>query len=99
MDGDGASGVDGEIGGLNPTGTGNADQTEGGSEDGSASGALRSMGYTDSGAEVGRDDGDGTGSGDSILQTVVIVTVAGSFALTAAFFFLQMILAVLDVVL
>lgn len=88
MDGDGASGMDGEIGGLSPAGTRDVDQTEGGSEDDSASGTLRSMGYIDSGAGVGRDDGDATGSGDSILQTVVIVAVFGFFALTAAFFFL-----------
>ncbi|WP_415378597.1 hypothetical protein [Halosimplex sp. TS25] len=92
MDGDGASGVDGEIGGLSPAGTRDVVQTEGDSEDDSASGTLQSMGYVDSEAEVGRDDGDATGSGDSILQTVAIVAVAGFFALTAAYFLLEMIL-------
>ncbi len=69
----------------------------GGTDEDSGSSVLQSMGYVDSGADIGREDGDASRSVSSILQTVVILAVVGFFGISVLYLLLSVVLSLFGV--
>ena len=63
----------------------------------SGTSALESMGYIDNGAGMGRRKDDSTGSGHSVLQTVLLILVAVFFGGSLLYFLITGILSMFGV--
>ncbi|NUC71482.1 hypothetical protein HTZ84_04005 [Haloterrigena sp. SYSU A558-1] len=59
--------------------------------------ALQSMGYIDNGTGMGRREEDSTDSGQSVLQTVLLITVAVFFGGSLLYFLITGVLAIFGV--
>ncbi|NUB92603.1 hypothetical protein HT576_16470 [Haloterrigena sp. SYSU A121-1] len=59
--------------------------------------ALQSMGYIDNGTGTGRREEDSTDSGQSVLQTVLLITVAVFFGGSLLYFLITGVLAIFGV--
>ncbi|WP_226481503.1 hypothetical protein [Natrinema amylolyticum] len=100
MDGDGGGGTMGGLhgdvgGGVNGDTEARMENADGDSR----TSALQSMGYIDNGTGMGRREGDSTDAGHSVLQSVLLITVAVFVGGSLLYFLITGILAMFGVTL
>ncbi|MFC6769297.1 hypothetical protein [Natrinema soli] len=100
MDGDGGGGAMGSLhgdvgGGVNGDMEARMENADGDS----GTSALQSMGYIDNGTGMAQGEGDSTDSAHSVLQSVILITVAVFFGGSLLYFLITGILSLFGVTL